>query len=116
MTITGNIIDIHNKQIFHGTITVSDGIIKSIVPVAGKSQQYLLPGFVDAHIHIESSMLVPSEFGATLDPADIETLMKNPEVLYLAEMMNYPGVLFADKMVMEKLAIAHRYGKPVDTE
>ena len=172
MTITGNIIDIHNKQIFHGTITVSDGIIKSIVPVAGKSQQYLLPGFVDAHIHIESSMLVPSEFakmavvhgtvatvsdpheianvmgmegveymiengktvplkfnfgapscvpattfetaGATLDPADIETLMKNPEVLYLAEMMNYPGVLFADKMVMEKLAIAHRYGKPVD--
>jgi len=40
--------------------------------------------------------------------------MKNPEVLYLAEMMNYPGVLFADKMVMEKLAIAHRYGKPVD--
>jgi len=172
MTITGNIIDIRNKTIFHGTITVADGIIQSIKPVAGESTQYILPGFVDAHIHIESSMLVPSEFakmavihgtvatvsdpheianvmgmegveymikngktvplkfnfgapscvpattfetaGATLDVADIETLMKNPEVLYLAEMMNYPGVLFADKMVMEKIAMAHHYGKPVD--
>lgn len=172
MTISGNIIDIQNKRIFHGTITVVDGVIQSVVPLAGKSNQYLLPGFVDAHIHIESSMLVPSEFakmavvhgtvatvsdpheianvmgmegveymiengktvplkfnfgapscvpattfetaGATLDVADIETLMKNPEVLYLAEMMNYPGVLFEDKMVMEKIATAHRYGKPVD--
>ncbi len=172
MTITGNIIDIRNKTIFHGTITVVDGVIQSVVPVAGESTQYLLPGFVDAHIHIESSMLVPSEFakmavvhgtvatvsdpheianvmgmegveymiengntvplkfnfgapscvpattfetaGATLDVADIETLMKNPEVLYLAEMMNYPGVLFEDKMVLEKIATAHRYGKPID--
>ena len=62
MTITGNIIDIQNKTIFHGTITIVDGVIQSIVPVAGESTQYLLPGFVDAHIHIESSMLVPSEF------------------------------------------------------
>jgi len=172
MTITGNIIDIQKRNTFHGTITVADGIIQSIVPVPGESKQYLLPGFVDAHIHIESSMLVPSEFakmavvhgtvatvsdpheianvmgmegveymiengkkvplkfnfgapscvpattfetaGATLDVADIETLMKNPEVRYLAEMMNYPGVLFEDKMVMEKIASAHRYGKPVD--
>ena len=172
MTITGNIIDIRNKTIFHGTITVVDGVIQSVVPVAGESTQYLLPGFVDAHIHIESSMLVPSEFakmavvhgtvatvsdpheianvmgmegveymiengntvplkfnfgapscvpattfetaGATLDVADIETLMKNPEVLYLAEMMNYPGVLYEEKMVMEKIATAHRYGKPID--
>ncbi len=172
MTITGNIIDIPNKTIFHGAISIVDGIIQSVVPVPGESYQYILPGFVDAHIHIESSMLVPSEFakmavvhgtvatvsdpheianvmgmegveymiengktvplkfnfgapscvpattfetaGATLDVADIETLMKNPEVLYLAEMMNYPGVLFEDKMVMEKIAIARRYGKPVD--
>ncbi len=172
MTITGNIIDIRNKNIFHGAVTVADGVIQSVLPVAGESTQYLLPGFVDAHIHIESSMLVPSEFakmavvhgtvatvsdpheianvmgmegveymiengktvplkfnfgapscvpattfetaGATLDVADIETLMKNPEVLYLAEMMNYPGVLFEDKMVMEKIATAHRHGKPVD--
>ena len=172
MTITGNIIDIQNKIIFHGTIAVKDGIIQSIIPKEGESDQYILPGFVDAHIHIESSMLVPSEFakmavvhgtvatvsdpheianvmgmkgveymiengkqvplkfnfgapscvpattfetaGATLDVADIETLMKNPDVLYLAEMMNYPGVLFEDKMVMEKIAIAHHYEKPVD--
>jgi len=172
MTISGNIIDIQNKNIFHGTITVIDGIIQSVVPEEGISDQYILPGFVDAHIHIESSMLVPSEFakmavvhgtvatvsdpheianvmgmegveymiengkqvplkfnfgapscvpattfetaGATIDVADIEALMKNPDILYLAEMMNYPGVLFEDKMVMEKIAMAHHYGKPVD--
>ena len=172
MTVTGNIIDIQNKTIFHGAISIADGIIQSVVPIPGESYQYFLPGFVDAHIHIESSMLVPSEFakmavvhgtvatvsdpheianvmgmegveymiengktvplkfnfgapscvpattfetaGATLDVDDIETLMKNPEVRYLAEMMNYPGVLFEDKMVMEKIATAHRYGKPVD--
>jgi len=62
MTITGNIIDIQNKTTFHGTITVANGIIQSVVPIEGKSSQYILPGFVDAHIHIESSMLVPSEF------------------------------------------------------
>jgi len=172
MTITGNIIDIKDKKIFHGEIEVLDGHIKSIRPTTGSSKQFILPGFVDAHIHIESSMLIPSEFarmavvhgtvatvsdpheianvmgmegvnymiengkkvplkfnfgapscvpatsfetaGATLDVADMETLMKNPDILYMAEMMNYPGVLFDDEMVMAKIAVAHKYDKPVD--
>lgn len=172
MTITANIIDIPNKSIYHGTITVEDGKITNIQPTSGSSSDYILPGFVDAHIHIESSMLVPSEFarmavvhgtvatvsdpheianvmgmegveymiengkkvplkfnfgapscvpatsfetaGAVLDVADMETLMQNPDILYMAEMMNYPGVLFKDQMVMDKIAVAHKYNKPVD--
>lgn len=172
MIITGNIIDIKNKKIFHGEIELSDGHIKSIRPVTGTSRQFILPGFVDAHIHIESSMLIPSEFarmavvhgtvatvsdpheianvmgmegveymiengkkvplkfnfgapscvpatsfetaGASLGVADMETLMKNPDILYMAEMMNYPGVLFDDKMVMDKIAVAKKYKKPID--
>ncbi len=65
--IQGNIVDILAKHIFYGEITVEDGTITSIqrsqttnLPT-GKAG-YILPGFIDSHVHIESSMLVPSEF------------------------------------------------------
>ena len=172
MTITSNIVDIPNRSIFHGTVTIENGKIKSIQPTEGKSNHFLLPGFVDAHIHIESSMLVPSEFarlavlqgtvatvsdpheianvmgvegveyminngkqtpfkfnfgapscvpattfetaGATIDVAGVRQLLENPAIKYLAEMMNYPGVLFEDPSVMAKIAIAQELGKPID--
>ena len=62
MEITGNIIDLQQRRIFHGKITVENGHILAVEKVPGFSRSYLLPGFVDAHVHIESSMLVPSEF------------------------------------------------------
>ena len=172
MTITGNIVDIPNRNIFHGTITIEGEKIIGVEAKAGTSNQYILPGFVDAHIHIESSMLVPSEFarlavlhgtvatvsdpheianvmgiegveymiangkkvplkfnfgapscvpattfesaGATIDVAGVTQLLANPDIKYLAEMMNYPGVLFEDPMVMAKLAAAKKLGKPID--
>jgi len=172
MTISSNIVDIPNRSIFHGTITIANGKIKSIQPTEGESNNFLLPGFVDAHIHIESSMLVPSEFarlavlqgtvatvsdpheianvmgiegveyminngqqvplkfnfgapscvpattfetaGARIDVAGVRQLLENPDIKYLAEMMNYPGVLFEDASVMAKIAIAQELGKPVD--
>src|SRR5690606_33322511 len=52
--------------------------------------------------------------GAAIDAAQVEALLKKPEVLYLSEMMNFPGVLNGDKEVMAKIAHAHRLGKPVD--
>jgi adenine deaminase len=62
--IVGNIVDVVNKRIFLGTITVQNGMITSINPLPDAySNQYILPGFIDAHVHIESSMLIPSEFG-----------------------------------------------------
>ena len=60
--IIGNIVDIINKKIFAGEIVVENGTIKSITPTEKTVQNYILPGFIDAHVHIESSMLIPSEF------------------------------------------------------
>lgn len=171
-TIQGQIVDIQNQRIFSGEITIASGKIQSITEKEHDVKHYILPGFVDAHIHIESSMLVPSEFakiavkhgtiatisdpheianvlgvkgvefmiengkktpfkfnfgapscvpattfesaGAIIDSDDIKTLMANPDIKYLAEMMNYPGVLFDDPEVLKKIAWAKHYNKPVD--
>src|SRR5215203_5368114 len=172
-TVNGNIVDILQKKIYSGTIKVESKKIVSITPVPGlTSDTYILPGFIDAHVHIESSMLIPSEFarlavvhgtvstvsdpheianvcgmkgidymiengnsvpfkfnfgapscvpatnfetaGAVVNAADVDNLMKRDDVLYLSEMMNFPGVLLADKEVLEKIAAAKKYGKPVD--
>ena len=62
-TIAGNIVDLQNEKIFKGLIYVENGTIKSIVPDdTVTEEQTLLPGLIDAHIHVESSMLIPSEF------------------------------------------------------
>lgn len=172
MKLKGNIVDIPNRSIFKGEITFKEGKIASIVEKQHNIEHYILPGFIDAHIHIESSMLVPSEFariavkhgtvatvsdpheianvlgargvefmiengkqvpfkfnfgapscvpatnfesaGATIDADDIKTLLQNPDIKYLAEMMNYPGVLFEDAEVKQKIAWAKHFNKPID--
>ena len=172
MKIKGNIVDIINKQIFKGEITVEGERIKSIEKADHDIENYILPGFIDAHIHIESSMLIPSEFakiavthgtvatvsdpheianvlgvkgvefmiengktvplkfnfgapscvpatnfetaGANIDSKDIKQLLQNPDIKYLAEMMNYPGVLFDDAEVLAKIAHAKKVEKPID--
>ena len=72
--ITGNIVDIFNKEIFYGEVVVENDRIKSIEKKTTNHKQqtclsgrqatnnYILPGFIDSHVHIESSMLIPSEF------------------------------------------------------
>jgi adenine deaminase len=64
-TISGNIVDILQHKIFKGDVNVQDGLIQEITFVSSepdKNLPYILPGFIDAHVHVESSMLVPSEF------------------------------------------------------
>jgi len=172
MILQGQIVDILNNRIYKGEITIKDGKIASIIKKKHNVNTFILPGFVDAHIHIESSMLVPSEFarlavthgtvatvsdpheianvlgvkgvefminngketpfkfnfgapscvpatsfesaGAIINSDDIKSLMANPDIKYLAEMMNYPGVLFNDDEVMKKIAWAKHYNKPID--
>ena len=172
MQIQGQIVDITNRRIYAGEITVESGKIISIIEKNHDVKKYLLPGFIDAHIHIESSMLVPSEFakiavlhgtvatisdpheianvlgtagvyymienskkvplkfhfgapscvpatsfesaGAIIDSDGIKELMASPDIHYLAEMMNYPGVLFDDEEVMKKIHWAKHFHKPVD--
>ena len=64
-TINGNIADIPGKKFYPGIIDIEGGRITAIEKYADnidKSLPYILPGFIDSHVHIESSMLVPSEF------------------------------------------------------
>ncbi len=64
-SITGNLVDVHQKRIYPAEIIVENGRIKSIKEIHNSpltTHTYILPGFIDAHVHIESSMLVPSEF------------------------------------------------------
>jgi len=161
-----------NQRIFQGEIKIENGRIIERVEKQTDSKNYILPGFVDSHIHIESSMLIPSEFarlavmhgtvatvsdpheianvlgidgvkfminngkkvpfkfyfgapscvpatsfetsGATLGITEIDELLKMDEIHYLAEMMNFPGVLFDDETVMQKLNFAKKYNKVID--
>ena len=172
MNVKGNIVDILNKRIFKGEVVIENGHISAIREVNHSEENYILPGFVDAHIHIESSMLVPSEFakiavvhgtvatvsdpheianvlgvkgvdfmiengkkvplkfnfgapscvpatsfesaGAIINADDIKLMMENPDINYLAEMMNYPGVLFDDEEVLKKIEHAKNNNKPID--
>jgi len=64
-SITGNFVDIHQEKIYPATIKVENGRIISIQPdnqLTDQPLNYILSGFIDSHVHIESSMLVPSEF------------------------------------------------------
>ena len=172
MKLQGQIVDIPSKRIYKGEITITNGKIKSIEEKQHDAENFILPGFIDAHIHIESSMLVPSEFarlavthgtvatvsdpheianvlgvegvefmiengkkvpfkfnfgapscvpatdfesaGAIIDSEGIKRLLENTDIKYLAEMMNYPGVLFDDEEVMKKIEWAKQYKKPID--
>ncbi|MFT4832717.1 MAG: adenine deaminase [Psychroserpens sp.] len=170
--ILGQFVSIEERNIFSAEITVEKGKIISIEKMEHDHKGYILPGFIDAHIHIESSMLVPSEFarlavlhgtvatvsdpheianvlgsegvhfmiangkkspfkfhfgapscvpatsfetaGATIDAEGVKNLLASPDIYYLAEMMNYPGVLYDDLEVLQKIAWAKHYNKPVD--
>ena len=95
MQIQGQIVDIQNKKIYSGEITVENSKIVSIIEKEHNNKNYILPGFIDAHIHIESSMLVPSEFakiavlhgtvGTISDPHEIANVLGKEGVHYMIE-------------------------------
>lgn len=170
--LSGHIVDVRNQRIYDGIIEVENGIISKITESMQVEDQYILPGFIDAHVHIESSMLLPENFallasrhgtvgvvtdpheianvlgvpgvefmiensrkapfhfcfcapscvpstdcetaGARINADDIAALMRNPDIYALAEMMNFPGVLFDDPEVLRKIDASRAAGKPVD--
>ncbi|MCB9302231.1 MAG: adenine deaminase [Lewinellaceae bacterium] len=171
-TFQGQFVDLHQRAIYPAEVMIENGRVAAIRKLDEVEGPFIMPGFVDAHIHIESSMLVPSEFarlavvhgtvatvsdpheianvlglegvqymigngrktpfkfsfgapscvpatafetaGATIDAAGVASLLAQPEVRYLSEMMNYPGVLHEDAEVMAKLSAARQMGKPID--
>ncbi len=62
LQIAGNIIDVKKRKIFSGTLAIENGKIKKIIQDNKKYSNYILPGFIDSHIHIESTLLTPQEF------------------------------------------------------
>lgn len=170
--ILGQYVSIEERTIYSAEVTVANGKISSIQKKEHDHKNFIMPGFIDAHIHIESSMLVPSEFarlavlhgtvatvsdpheianvlgaegvhfmidngkksplkfhfgapscvpatsfetaGAIIDSEGVKELLASPDIYYLAEMMNYPGVLYNDPEVLKKIAWAKHYNKPVD--
>ena len=93
--ISGNIFDILKGRIYPGTVEVSRGRISRITQERERYREYIVPGFIDAHIHIESSMLTPSEFariavthgtvGAVCDPHEIANVMGVDGVRYMVD-------------------------------
>lgn len=172
MKVSGKIIDLHQKRIYPGTVTISAGKVEKIEETDESPDVYIMPGLADAHVHIESSMLVPSHFavaavrhgtvavvadpheianvmgkegvrfmldnagtvplkmlfgapscvpatssetaGAKISAEDIEELLRDARVGFLAEMMNFPGVIYDDVEVYRKLDVAKRAGVPID--
>jgi adenine deaminase len=175
MIIRGKLIDIPGKKIYPAEIALQGKKIKHIRALDSDEtipDYYICPGFIDSHVHIESSMLLPAEFarlavlhgtvatisdpheianvlgisgvefmiengrktpfhfyfgapscvpatvfetaGAALLSTEVDQLLSRPEIKYLSEMMNFPGVLQGDPEVMKKIASAKKYNKPVD--
>ena len=96
--IEGNLVDVWKKEIYPAEIRVENGKIKSITPIqhlTSNIQHYILPGFVDSHVHVESSMLVPSEFarlavvhgsvGSVNDPHEIANVCGLEGVEFMIE-------------------------------
>ncbi|MFM2291870.1 MAG: hypothetical protein RIS29_1683 [Bacteroidota bacterium] len=170
--ISGYVVDVVAKTIIKAKVEIENGKVKSIIPSENVDNQYIIPGFVDAHIHIESSMMLPAEFarysvvhgtvacvcdphemanvcgvaginymiensrqspmkfffgapscvpstsfeaaGAHLDASQVDELLQRDDIYFLAEMMNFPGVIHHNKQVWAKLEAAKRLGKPID--
>ena len=172
--LTANILNLFDKSIYYGTIHLDRGRIAQIDRLGAEraGEPYVLPGFVDAHVHVESSLLTPTQFarlavvhgtistvsdpheignvlgitgvdymlnetertpfkfcfgapscvpatpfetaGATISVNDVKDLLGRRNIGYLAEMMNFPGVLNEDPDVMLKIAYAKAFSKPID--
>ena len=94
-SVSGQYVDIVGKQIYPATIQVENGIIVAISPCENAPLQYLLPGFIDSHVHIESSMLIPSSFarlavvhgtiGTISDPHEIANVCGVDGVHYMID-------------------------------
>jgi adenine deaminase len=93
--ISGNIVDVVKKIIYPGTLKINDGKISGIIPEDKHCRTYIIPGFIDSHFHVESSMLLPSEFariavkhgtiGAVCDPHEIANVLGIDGVKYMME-------------------------------
>src|ERR1700712_936994 len=94
-TITGQLVDIFNRNIYPASIFYEDGKIDSITPLNDNAEtpaHFITPGFTDAHVHIESSMLVPAEFAKLAVVHGTVSTISDPHEI--ANVCGIPGVEF----------------------
>ncbi len=94
--ISGNIIDVLNKKTFSGTIHVQNGKIIKIEENKKSYDQFIIPGFIDSHIHVESSMMPPAEFARAATPHGTIAIITDPH-----EIANILGVEGVEYMISE---------------
>jgi adenine deaminase len=90
----GNVADVFNKVFFYGEVQVNEGKIKTVKRIAGEKagENFILPGFIDSHVHIESSMLVPAEFARLAAVHGTVATVSDPHEI--ANVCGMPGVEF----------------------
>ena len=93
--IEGNIVDILNRRIFKGEIIVDNGIIEKVTPKENNFEHYILPGLIDSHVHIESSMLIPAEFSKLAIQNGTVAVVADPHEI--ANIMGIDGIKFMIK-------------------
>src|SRR6185437_5290404 len=106
---SGQIADVVAGRIFKGEIYVKDGRIADIRETAKADKQFIVPGLVDAHIHIESSMLVPSEFARLAVVHGTVATVSDPHEI--ANVLGVPGVDYMLKNA-EKVRFYFNFGAP----
>lgn len=99
--VDGNIVDILGREIFPGVISIENNIIKSITRNTEKYDRYILPGFIDAHVHIESSMLIPKEFSSVVIKNGTVAIINDPHEI--ANVLGIPGISFMIENSKESL-------------
>lgn len=92
-SISGKIVDVRNQEIYNWVVTIQSCKIIDIRRTEESCTNYIMPGFVDSHVHIESSMLTPSEFSriatwhgtiaAVCDPHEIANVLWVDGVRYM---------------------------------
>lgn len=90
--IEGNIVDIYNRKIFPGEINIDGGKIISIIENFNCYDQYIIPGFIDSHVHIESSMLTPLEFSRMVIKKGTVAIVNDPHEI--ANILGKEGIKF----------------------
>lgn len=92
MKIGGNVVDVLNKQVFPAEIEIDNGKIKSVTRLIKEFDNFIIPGLVDAHIHIESSLLTPSKFAEAVIPHGTVAVVSDPHEI--ANVLGIKGVEF----------------------
>lgn len=95
MIYEGNIVDVINSRIFKGRIEVIDGLVYKVEECDTVSDNYILPGLVDSHVHIESSMLTPSQFSKLVVPRGTVAVVTDPHEI--ANVLGIEGVEYMIK-------------------